>query len=73
MTDDRRSLSPLTYEAYDALTAVFDQDETFTREQAYTSLSEQDIDQVTADDLLQMLLDRGYLYEVEGELRITGE
>ena len=72
MSDDRRSLSPLTQEAYNALTAAIDHDEIVTRKHASMILRDHEFEKVTAESLLQTLLDQGFLYEVNGKLRITG-
>ncbi|GAA0260915.1 hypothetical protein ACFFQF_27320 [Haladaptatus pallidirubidus] len=41
-------------------------------EQAYTILyEEEDLNQPAAEDIIERLYMRGYLYEVEGKLRLT--
>ncbi len=58
-------------EALTYLRARFDPDESFTYEQAKHVLQMHDMESALADDLLETLLLRGYLYEVDDELRIT--
>ncbi|WP_433633464.1 hypothetical protein [Halomicrococcus sp. NG-SE-24] len=66
------SLPPLAQEALDALIAAAPHDDSFSYERAYTILAEaEDLSQPAADDILERLLSRGFLYEVEGELRLT--
>lgn len=60
--------------AEEALTHLrdhFEPDESFTYEHATQVLRTHDMEQLLADDLLETLLLRGYLYEVDDDLRIT--
>ena len=65
------SLSPMVEEALTHLHDHFDSDESFTYEQATQVLQSHDMEHGLADDLLETLLLRGYLYEVGDKLRIT--
>ncbi|WP_227357258.1 hypothetical protein [Haladaptatus salinisoli] len=58
-------------EALTHLRARFDADESFTYEQATEVLRIHDVEQLLVGDLLETLLLRGYLYEVNDKLRIT--
>ncbi|MCO8242992.1 hypothetical protein [Haladaptatus sp. AB643] len=58
-------------EAFAYLHAHFGPDESFTYGQATQVLQTNDIEHLLADDLLETLLLRGYLYEVDDRLRIT--
>ena len=72
VSDGEPSLSPLAQDALDALVAVAPPDDSFSYDRAYTILAdEEDLSQPAADDILERLLMRGYLYEIEGELRLT--
>lgn len=64
-------LSPMAEAALTHLCAHFDPDEPFTYEQAAYVLQSRDMEQLLVDDLLEMLLLRGYLYKVDDDLRIT--
>lgn len=66
------SLPPLAQDALNALTSTAPHDDSFTYDHAYTILAEEeDLSQAAAADILERLLLRGHLYEVEGELRLT--
>ncbi|WP_227379186.1 hypothetical protein [Haladaptatus halobius] len=58
-------------EALTHLRGRFEPDESFTYEQAKHVLRTHDMGHLLADDLLETLLLRGYLYEVDDDLRIT--
>lgn len=64
-------LAPMAAEALTHLDANFEPDEAFTYEQATQVLRVHDIERVIVDDLLEILLLRGYLFEVDNKLRIT--
>lgn len=64
-------LSPMATEALSHLRSYFDSDEPFAYNQANHVLQVHDVDLFLADDLFEMLLLRGYLYEVKDKLRIT--
>jgi hypothetical protein len=68
---DATSLSPMAKEALSHLRSHFESDESFTYEQAKHVLRRHDMEAVLADDLLETLLLRGYLYEVGDTLRVT--
>ncbi|WP_458210917.1 hypothetical protein [Haladaptatus sp. NG-SE-30] len=68
---DSTSLSPMAEEALSHLRSNFASDESFTYEHAKDVLRRHDMESVLADDLLETLLLRGYLYEVGDDLRIT--
>lgn len=59
-------------EALEHLRSRFDSDESFTYDQANHVLQTRGLEPFLAADLLETLLLRGYIYEVEDELRITG-
>ncbi|WP_227355732.1 hypothetical protein [Haladaptatus salinisoli] len=58
-------------EALAHLRSHFEPDESFTYDQAMHVLRTHEMEPVLADDLLETLLLRGYLYEVADKLRIT--
>lgn len=64
-------LSPLATEALSHLRARFDSNESFTYEQADRVLQTHDMEPLLVEDLLETLLLRGYLFEVDDKLRIT--
>jgi hypothetical protein len=68
---DSTSLSPMAEEALAHLRTHFEPDESFTYEQAKHVLQRHDMESIFANDLLETLLLRGYLYEVGDNLRIT--
>lgn len=68
---DSTSLSPMAEETLTHLRGRFEPEESFTYEQAKHVLQSHDMESALADDLLETLLLRGYLYEVDDELRIT--
>ena len=69
---DYTPLSPMAAEALEHLRARFGAKTSFTYDQASQELHTHGIEHLLVDDLLETLLLRGYLYEVEDELRITG-
>ena len=68
---DYTPLSPMAKEALEHLRDSFASDESFTYEQAAQVLQSHDLEPLLVDDLLETLLLRGYLYEVDNTLRIT--
>ncbi|RBI59497.1 hypothetical protein DMJ13_23130 [halophilic archaeon] len=65
-------LLPLAQDALDALSTAVPPNESFSYGHAYTILAEEeDLSQPAADDIIERLLLRGHLYEVDGELRLT--
>ncbi len=64
-------LTSLEKEALNHLYSNFGSDESFTYNQAYRCLQKHEMEQLLAEDLLEALLLRGYLYKVNGNLRIT--
>ncbi|RBI60142.1 hypothetical protein DMJ13_20560 [halophilic archaeon] len=65
-------LPPLAQDGFDALISAAPHDDSFSYDRAYTILvEEEDLSQPAAGDILERLLLRGYLYEVDGELRLT--
>ncbi|RBI58462.1 hypothetical protein DMJ13_26960 [halophilic archaeon] len=65
-------LPPLAQDSLDALSAALPVNESFNYDHAYTILAdEEDLSQPAADDIIERLLLRGHLYEVDGELRLT--
>ncbi|WP_433632869.1 hypothetical protein [Halomicrococcus sp. NG-SE-24] len=72
VSDGEPPLSPLAQDALEALISAAPHNDSFSYDRAYTILAEaEDLSQPAADDILERLLMRGYLYEVEGELRLT--
>ncbi|WP_433630071.1 hypothetical protein [Halomicrococcus sp. NG-SE-24] len=66
------TLPPLAQDALDALATTAPHDDSFSYERAYATLAEEeDLSQPAADDIIERLLLRGHLYEVDGELRLT--
>ncbi|KZN23087.1 hypothetical protein A4G99_16410 [Haladaptatus sp. R4] len=65
-------LSPLAQEALDALTNALPDEGELTYEQAYAILKEEEsLGRPAAEDIVERLYMKGYLYEVEGKLRLT--
>ena len=65
-------LAPLAQEALDALASALPDEGELTYEQAYAILKEEeDLGQPAADDIVERLHNKGHLYEVEGNLRLT--
>lgn len=69
-TDDR-PLGSLAEDAYDRLYEAIDPAEGITVDDAHTRLCEADFSVDEADYALDRLLNRGYLYEVDGRLFVT--
>ncbi|GAB7011127.1 hypothetical protein [Halorubrum trueperi] len=69
-TDDR-PLGSLAEDAYDHLCAAIDPAEGITVEDARAQFREADFPADDADYALDRLLNRGYLYEVDGRLFVT--
>lgn len=69
-TDDR-PLGSLAEDAYDPLREAIDPAEGITIDDAHTRLCEADFTADEADYALDRLLNRGYLYEVDGRLFVT--
>ncbi|WP_049972622.1 hypothetical protein [Haladaptatus cibarius] len=70
--DRSSSLSPLARDTRDALDSAISSDVGFSYEYAYSLLAEEEnLDKQTAGDIIDQLLSRGHLYEVDGELRLT--
>lgn len=71
MSNARTPLSPGQRAVLEHLEAhVESYDEGFSWETALTTLADHDIEEATARDRIESLLLKGYLYEVEEELRI---
>ncbi|WP_458189925.1 hypothetical protein [Haladaptatus sp. NG-WS-4] len=67
--DDRTPLSPSARDALDHLTPALEgNDETLSRDEALTHLRGGDFDTDLASTALDELLNKGYLYEVNGTL-----
>jgi hypothetical protein len=65
-------LTPLAHDALDALVGRFADERELSYERAYTILNEEeDLDRPAAEDIIEQLYMKGYLYEVEGTLRLT--
>ncbi len=73
MENSRTPISSSEEAALDHLEQYFDRagtDETLTREDAVTHLMDQGIERADARAHIEQLLLKGYLYEVEDELRL---
>jgi hypothetical protein len=68
---DRTQLSPSATDALDTLREPIDRAEGLSREEATTLLVDGGIDAVDAEDLLDELLSKGYLYAVDDYLYVT--
>ena len=62
---DRTRLSPSATEALETLEVPINRAEGFTREEATTVLTDDGVDSVDAGVLLDELLSKGYLYQVD--------
>ena len=73
MISNRRSpLTPLAQSALDALANALPSEGELTYEHAYAILKEQEeLEQPAAEDIVERLYMRGYIYEVEGKIRLT--
>ncbi|MFD1514547.1 hypothetical protein [Halomarina rubra] len=69
--NERTQLSPAATDALDTLREPVDRSEGLSREEATTVLADGGIDAVDAEDLLDELLSKGYLYAVDDELYVT--
>lgn len=69
-TDDR-PLGSLAEDAYDLLSEAIVPAEGITVDDAHARLCEADFSAGDADYALDRLLNRGYLYEVDGQLFVT--
>ncbi|WP_266080015.1 hypothetical protein [Haladaptatus caseinilyticus] len=71
-SDGKSPLTPLAQEAIDAFAMAVPSGEEFSYDQAYTILAEEeDLERPAAEDIVEQLYMKGYLYEVEGKFRIT--
>ena len=68
---DRTQLSPAATDALDTFREPVERNEGLTREEATTVLTDDGIDPADAEDLLDELLSKGYLYAVDDELYVT--
>ncbi|WP_227355786.1 hypothetical protein [Haladaptatus salinisoli] len=65
-------LTPLAQEALDALASTIPPGGELTYEQAYAVLAEkEDLERPAAEDIIERLYNKGHIYEVEGNLRLT--
>ena len=69
--NDRTRLSPSATDALATLDEPIDRAEGLPREEATTVLTDDGIDSVDADALLDELLSKGYLYAVDDQLYVT--
>lgn len=69
--NDRTQLSPSATDALETLDEPIDRAEGLTREEATTVLTDEGVDSVDADALLDELLSKGYLYAVDDHLYVT--
>lgn len=69
--NDRTRLSPSATDALATLDEPIDRAEGLTREEATTVLTDEGVDSVDADALLDELLSKGYLYAVDDHLYVT--
>lgn len=68
---DDRPLGALPQEAYDILLTEIEPLEGIAVEDAHALLQEDDFSSADGEYALTRLLNRGYLYEVEGQLFVT--
>ncbi|WP_158058280.1 hypothetical protein [Halorussus halophilus] len=68
---ERTPLPPSEQRALALLDAAFESEEGRTWEDAQAVLAEDGYTEVSADELLQSLENRGYIYTVEGDVWIT--
>jgi hypothetical protein len=72
ISNRRLSLTPLAQDALDALVNTVPPGVELTHMHAYETLAqEEDLNQPAAEDIIEQLYLRGYVYEVEGKLRLT--
>jgi hypothetical protein len=72
VSDGESPLTPLARKALDALAKEFPDEGELTYDEAYTILKEEeDIERPAAKDIVERLYMKGYLYEVEGKIRLT--
>ncbi|MDS0243165.1 MULTISPECIES: hypothetical protein [unclassified Haloferax] len=71
MRNPQTPLSPLEQEAFDRLEQQFDSGDNFERETALIQLKYAEFEREEATELIEQLLLKGYLYEVDEGLRIT--
>ncbi|SIR96979.1 hypothetical protein SAMN05421858_4847 [Haladaptatus litoreus] len=65
-------LTPLAQDALDALARRLPNEGELTYDHAYTILKEEeDLERPAAEDIIDRLYNKGYIYEVEGKLRLT--
>ncbi|WP_435158338.1 hypothetical protein [Haladaptatus sp. DFWS20] len=71
-SNETSPLTPPAQEALDALVNTIQPAGELTYEQAYAVLAEkEDLERPAAEDIIERLYNKGHLYEVEGELRLT--
>jgi len=73
MRNSRRPIAPAEEDVLDYLEAYLEElseTDSLTRETAITYLADQGIEPVDARDIIEQLLLKGYLYEVDDEIRI---
>ena len=73
MPNSRRPIAPAEEDVLDHLESYLeelDAADPLTRETAITYLADQGIEPVDARDIIEQLLLKGYLYEVDDEIRI---
>jgi hypothetical protein len=71
MFDDERPLGGVAESAYETLLAAIDAGEGIPTEEAHARLLEDDFPEEDAEFAIQRLINRGYLYRVEGNLYVT--
>ncbi|WP_227357278.1 hypothetical protein [Haladaptatus salinisoli] len=72
VSDGTSPLTPLAQEALEALASTIPPGGELTYEQAYTVLAEkEDLERPAAKDIIERLYNKGHLYEVDGNLRLT--
>lgn len=70
----RRELPSYAVEVYDTLQPLYhDVDTGLPRDEIETAVEDEGFEPATVKAALDVLLNRGYLYDVNGELRITDD
>jgi hypothetical protein len=71
MFDDERPLGGVAESAYKALLSAIDDGEGISTDEAHAKLQAADFPKEDAEFAIQRLINRGYLYQVEGRLYVT--
>lgn len=72
VSNGKSPLTPLAQDALEALATNVPSEREVSYEQAYVILNEEeDLGRPAAKDIVERLYNKGHLYEVEGNLRLT--